>query len=175
MKNLIILDTTLTVMAVIFKIAIFYFLIKFLNKNAKIISIVKAIFIYEVGVFISYFIISINFNSLFVAYSTLLIVFLLSFTAYYFVMRYFSLLNFKKSVTSFLIMFIVVAPLVGFIKIQIPKFQNVKIEPEQVNLLIKKQPAILKINGKINGSILEGDFFYALSMLSMRVLPKNVD
>jgi hypothetical protein len=122
MIYLIILSLITFLLAFAAKLLITYFLIKFFNRKNSFWSIFKPILLYEVGVFCFFiikpasliYVITIVIPRIFLFPLYFLISVVLLFLIFKFIMQKFSLLNFKKSLIVFLLMFLLITPALSF-------------------------------------------------------------
>jgi len=124
MTYLIILLIITLIIFYLIKLGILYFLIKFFKKEANLFLILKAILLYELIAFIFLFIDPIKsiYSArlvvgpivLFPIYLSVVLIFL--FLVFKFIMEKFSLLDFKKCLIIFLLMFIIITPILGYLK-----------------------------------------------------------
>lgn len=179
MIYLIILALITFLLAFALKLLITYLFIKFFNRTNNFWSIFKPILLYELGVF-CFFII--NPGSLIYILTPIIpriflfpIYFLISiiilFLIFKFIMQKFSLLNFKKSLLVFLVMFIIITPIISYSKAKLEFNIEKKIPIEwpyrlgefQGPGVLKPPPVILleKIN-RLNDIFLEKEFLREL-------------
>jgi len=114
------------ILAFVLKLLITYFFIKLFNKEKSFWLIFKPILLYELGVFcffiinpvsLIYFLVPwyiIPHVFLFPVYFIISIIIL--FLIFKFIMKKFSLLDFKKALLVFFIMFIIITPIISFSK-----------------------------------------------------------
>ena len=129
---IILLDLTIFLTAFALSILITYFLIKLFNHDKKFWEIIKPIVLYEVGVFSFFFIDPASLTILLASIIPHIILFILYFLIiaislffiFEIVMRKYLLLDIKKSILVFLIMFLVTTPFIFYSSQQI----NIKIE-----------------------------------------------
>ncbi|MBU3934828.1 hypothetical protein KKC00_02620 [Patescibacteria group bacterium] len=148
-------------------------MIKYFNKTVNFITIFKPILFYELGIFCFFFINPIALVHLFKAIIPyrflslieLLIIVGVSFFIFNFVMQKFSLLNFKKALIVFFVMFLIVTPIVLYVTQQIAIRYVVEKFPvfsyDQPPSQTFSQVLLTKIDG-LNDIFLEGEFMSKL-------------
>lgn len=190
MTYFIILQSITILLAFLIKIGVFYFSIKFFNRLVKFSTALKLILLYEAGFFVFwiidpsrllYFFPSGVRAVLYPAY--LLVSIAVLFLFLYFLIRKFSLLNFKKTLVIFLIIFFIVTPFLSYsraalvysmiksffpdIASELPIF-NKMIETFTIQALPPSAKAI-KILNTIDDSLLGGKFFKELRWFIMTI------
>jgi len=122
MAYLILLTFFTFLLAFAVKLLITYFFIKFFNRTAGFWAIFKPILLYELGVFCFFFINPVSLIYLltpiiprvFLFPVYLLISVVILFLIFKFVMQKFSLLNLKKSLLIFFVMFLIITPIISY-------------------------------------------------------------
>ena len=122
MTYLIILSFALFLIAFAIDLIITFLLIKFFNRTAGFWTIFKPILFYQIGVFCFYFIKPTNLIYIldpiiprrFLLPLVLLATVIILFLIFKLIMQKFSLLNFKKSLIVFFLMFLVITPAISF-------------------------------------------------------------
>jgi len=190
MTYFIILASVTILLAFLIKIGLFYLLIKFFNRLVKFSTALKLILIYQAGSFVFWII---DPSRLFYSFPIGLravlypLYFLLSvvvlFLFLYFLMRKFSLLNLKKTLIVFSIMFFVATPFLSYSRATITYsmtksfFPDVVSELPILNEMIKTltfqslppSAKAIKTLDTIDGALLDGKFFKELRWLIMAI------
>ena len=125
MIYLIALSLTTFVLAFALKLLITYFFIKFFNREKNFWVIFKPILLYELGAFCLFIINPVSLIYLLTPILPRIFLFLLYFLIsavilfliFKFIMERFSLLNFKKSLLIFFVMFVIVTPIIFYSKV----------------------------------------------------------
>jgi hypothetical protein len=190
MAYFIILDSITILLAFLINIGIFYFLIKLFNRLVKFSTALKLILLYETGFFIFwiidpsrllYFFPSVLRAVLSPVYLLVSIVVLFFFLS--FLMRKFSLLNFRKTLIVFLMMFFIVTPFLSYYRAALAYsmtksfFPYIASELPILNEMIRTLtfPALppsakaIKILNTIDDSLLGGKFFKELRRFVMEI------
>ncbi|MCH7828744.1 hypothetical protein IH982_02710 [Patescibacteria group bacterium] len=190
MTYFIILEAITILLAFLVNIGIFYLLIKLFNRLAKFSAVLKLIFLYEVGFFV-FWLIDLSRLLLFfplwlqaVLYPAYLLVsIMVLFLFLYFLMQKFSLLNFKKILIVFLIMFLIVTPFLSYYRAALTYsmtksfFPDIVSELSLFNAMIKSLPfqslpspaKAIKILNTVDDSLLGGKFFKELRRLIITI------
>lgn len=122
MTNLIILEIATIILFFFIKIVVFYLLIKALNREIRFLTALKPLLLYELAILIFLFIdpaklvysLRMAVSHVFLVPIYLLILVIVSFLIFRFIMKKFSLLDFKKSLAVFLLIFFVANPILSF-------------------------------------------------------------
>jgi len=177
MVYLIILSFIAFLLAFALKLLITYFFIKFFNREKSFRVIFKPILLYELGVFVFFFIDPfsliyllspiISRNFLPPIYFLFFIIAL--FPIFKFIMKKFSLLDFKKSVLVFFATFVIITPFIFYSKTmfevkiveRLPIFEEWSYKQEMFQLFSEprlKSPSeiLLEKIGRLNDIFLEG-------------------
>ncbi len=129
MIYLLLLEAVTILVAFFIKILAFYLLIRFFNRTVKLLSILKPILLYELGIFIfvlispTILIYPLRLLRLYLPIILLFPIFLLifvgiSFLIFYSTMRKFSILDLRKSLVVFLII-LIITPSISFLRLSI--------------------------------------------------------
>lgn len=172
MTNLIIIGLIFTGIFIILKFVALYLLIKISNNAVSIFPIIKFFLIYELEVVVIYLIKPKGISSLLAGYLTILIFVILSFVIFSFLARHYSLLNFKKSIIIFLIMFILLTPLLLYCKNQIghqileSQLKNMDKSQlyAQLPVAILKPTMLSRVGAILDNSVLESGIIRDLSI-----------
>lgn len=177
MIYLIFLEAITIILAFFIKLVAFYFLIKIFNRTVKFSKILKPILLYESAVLLFILIIPEVLSyplrllsvylSIIASLLFLLIIIAGAFFIFYFIMHKFSVLNWKKSLIVFLLMFIIITPVICLSRVSL--ITKLPISSDETSkLYLLDQPTLfhylplsikaLKILRKLDESILEGKF-----------------
>ncbi|MDI6591817.1 MAG: hypothetical protein QME61_02705 [Patescibacteria group bacterium] len=183
MTYFIILESITIFLAFLVNIGVFYFLIKLFNRSVKFLTALKLILLYEAGFFFFWIIDPARLFYFFplglraVLYPVYLLVsVVVLFLFLYFLMQKLSLLNFKKTLIVFLIIFFIITPFLSYCRAALAYsmtksfFSDIASELSIFNEMIKTftfqalppSAKAIKILNIIDDSLLGGKFFKEL-------------
>jgi len=190
MTYFVILESATMLLSFLIKIGLFYLLIKFFNRLVKFSTVLKLILLYEAWSFVFWIIdpsrllYSLPLGLQAVLYPVYLLVsVVVLFSFLYFLMRKFSLLNFKKTLAIFLIMFFIATPFISYFHTVLAHsmtksfFPNIASELPILDEMIRTftiqglpplAKAIKTLN-TIDDALLGGKFFRELRWLIMAI------
>lgn len=195
MIYLIILSFIIFLLAFAVKLLITYFFIKFFNRTNSFWSIFKPILLYELAVFSLFIIDPISLiyiltpiiSSHFLLPIYILILVIILFYMFKIIMRKFSLLNLKKSLLIFFVMFLIITPIILYSQTilnfnlakNLPAYEKLNYTPEMFLQTIQQplfQPIrspseiVLKKIDRLNDIFLEGEFLKGLNKFIITII-----
>lgn len=176
MTHFVILESITILLAFLVNIGIFYLLIKLFDRSVKFLAVLKLILLYEAGFFAFWivdpfrFLYSLLLELRVVLYPLYFIVpVVILFLFLYFLMRKFSLLNLKKTLVIFLIMFFMVTPFISYSRTMLTHSiidLELSILYEMIEIFtfqgLSSPAKTIKIINTIDDSLLGGKFFREL-------------